>query len=583
MAYTDFYVTKEAGASDLNGGGPTSGPGGAPVVTKANCSSNVAGTQITNADADGWGGAANDDWLVFDTAGTKGHARITNVAGNVLTVTPAVTGSLAGKNVNVGGHWATVDHAWSIISVWTVNGSSHMPCINVQYNATPYSEQVQHDNSGTSSIPLTTEGFETTAHDGCPNGNLPTISSAAGGLAGVLYCAANKDYLRVYNLRIEATGAGIEAMNLSADYSHFRNLRLKATGAGANALLFFGFANELDNIYVEDAADAGLSCSNWTYIHDCVVESAGGIGISAGYLSVFTNCLVLNSGSHGISLAGQSTWVSGCSVYNSGGDGIYVGSYSCSVRNCILEGNIGDGIGAPSNAVARMSWVDYNAFFDNGAEYDAFFDRTGDHDVTLTGSAFVNAGSGDFHLNDIPGAGAACRNAGFPGPLLDGVHEGHLDIGALQPVRACSRPQSVQAYRESDSSHSLERVAIAWMTGDDGEVDARFDGRADRPALTGLIHRIVTVPGDGRFAPEPNYDVRLEDENGTDALEALGSNRSASSIETAWLFYLDGYTSDIATLGPLNLRIQNAGAQRTGQFILYAASPRLLQPVSYDA
>ena len=103
MPHTEFYVTKGSSVSDTNGGGPNLGTNDGPIVTKTNCSSDGAGTTVTNDDADGWGTAAADDWICFDTAGTKDFARITNVAVDALTVTPAVALSAGGKTVNVNG------------------------------------------------------------------------------------------------------------------------------------------------------------------------------------------------------------------------------------------------------------------------------------------------------------------------------------------------------------------------------------------------------------------------------------------------------------------------------------------------
>jgi hypothetical protein len=81
---------------------------------------------------------------------------------------------------------------------------------------------------------------------------------------------------------------------------------------------------------------------------------------------------------------------------------------------------------------------DYNAFYNSGDELTNIFpqagagDHVGGNSITLTDDPFVNAAGGNFALNNTAGAGAACRDAGYPGAMVDGTNIGHADIGAIQ-------------------------------------------------------------------------------------------------------------------------------------------------------
>lgn len=102
-----------------------------------------------------------------------------------------------------------------------------------------------------------------------------------------------------------------------------------------------------------------------------------------------------------------------------------------SVTNSIGYNNGTGGAGKFINAPNQLPgiWVNYNAY----ASGDLTNVTAGNSDVTITGDPFTNRASNDFSLNNTAGAGAACRNAGFPsatGPGLFGA--GYQDIGALR-------------------------------------------------------------------------------------------------------------------------------------------------------
>lgn len=439
MSYTEWDVAAEINSSDLNGGGLNAGADGTPLVTKANCDSDVGGTQITNADANGWGAAAVGDPICFDIAGAKDPSVITNVAGDVLTVSPAVTGSLAGKTVRVGGPWATVDHACSTVTTVMLGASGNAPCINLRYDASDYSEQVQFDHTGTTAVPITLEGYESAPHDGCPGGNRPTISSAAGALAGVLYAAAGVDYLRVRHVDVAASGAGIEGISMTTDYSHFAHMGIAAAGAGADGLQNTnGYHNYYTDLKVSGAAYGGRFGYYGT-IDRVVGQDAATACLEGKAGNTWTSCVAHGTGTttYGFLLNSGASTMQGCAAYDCA-TGVYLPSISCTVRYSIFESNSTAGI--RSVAARKFSHrCDHNFFYGNAADYSAttVVNYGGDNDVTLTASPFADAASGDFRLNGVAGGGALVRSLALP--HVDGINTDYLDGGAFRAPDSMTR------------------------------------------------------------------------------------------------------------------------------------------------
>lgn len=132
--------------------------------------------------------------------------------------------------------------------------------------------------------------------------------------------------------------------------------------------------------------------------------------------------------------------------YDNASDGIYIIAADLTpntmplfmdVRGSVFVNNGGYGINFAGALARGNAWTrhyggfGYNAFYNNtSGAMNNISARTGD--VTLTGDPFIDAGSGDFSLNNTAGAGADCRAAGFPGSYTDGLTTGYLDIGAAQ-------------------------------------------------------------------------------------------------------------------------------------------------------
>ena len=100
------------------------------------------------------------------------------------------------------------------------------------------------------------------------------------------------------------------------------------------------------------------------------------------------------------------------------------------LQNNIFFGNGGFGVNLPSLFGVLLGGT--NAYGSNGSGPYGNSMVAQPGDVTLSGDPFNGRTSNDFSLNSTAGAGAACRQAGFPGVLQSGG-TGFASIGALDP------------------------------------------------------------------------------------------------------------------------------------------------------
>ncbi len=438
-AYTEFYVTKGAGASDLNGGGSRLGANDAPIAVCTDAT--IAGgalTTIVDNTAGNWAGVQVDDFLCWDTAGVKEIRRVSALApggdATKITIASAATAG-ANKDVHIGGAWATVDFGASAI-VWTSaawhNAASAPPCLNVKYSATAYNEYVVVDNAGDNDSPARIEGYETAAHDGCPTGNLPNIDGTGCTGDAVVYCALTTYDIQYLYCTTNVNGDhGISCGN-SGIVSH---CKVAVTGTASDGIITGSWSTVVDCLVADSGRD-GIAANTGSVVFDCVSLSAGRYGFNVHSGVTCVGCISHDSADDGFRLdAALGRFISCTSDGSVAGSGFFLYPISgpCTVWSCLATNNNQYGIEVWPTYVMSDNAADYNAFYNNGvAAKDPDLLNAGAHDVTLTGDPYTNLAGHDFSLNATAGAGAACRAAGFPGTLLDGVNIGKLDIGALQ-------------------------------------------------------------------------------------------------------------------------------------------------------
>jgi hypothetical protein len=106
----------------------------------------------------------------------------------------------------------------------------------------------------------------------------------------------------------------------------------------------------------------------------------------------------------------------------------------------------------------------------------------------------------------------------------------------------------------------LNRYSFAWTSTAGGAVSGN-------PVIIarGYIVHAKLIPGAGGTQPTDLYDALLTDDNGVDLLIGAGAN--LSNVNSKVIQYNPRLYND----GNLDLVISNAGASKTGTFILYVA------------
>ena len=415
MATTDFYVSKGAGASDLNGGGPRLGANDAPVYTIASggglgCDSNADGTDLTDNSGNDWAGVQVDDWLCFDTAGVKEVLRVSAINDDIVTPDPTASFSLTDKAVRVCGAWATIDYAAGVVSNTHKNAAGDPPRVLIKQGT--YAEAVHFDtNSGTSALPITFE-----AADGA--GTVEIDADGSGDNATHFQAS----YIRLIGIYAHTNGNSKHPFYVqTGDYLQFYSCFAEGTGTSSTGFFVSGGYAYLHNCRTLSATADGFRLGGSNLVIGCSVDACGVYGFNiASASSAVINCIVDSPGSHCYYTNERVVVLRNCVGYGStAGSGIYIGgTYSIPrIENCIFESNNRYGIEVNADWIG---YEDYNAFYGNGIAERLNVLFPGANDVTqVAGSYFVDAVGGDFRLNNTAGRGALCRTTGFPGTLVE--------------------------------------------------------------------------------------------------------------------------------------------------------------------
>jgi len=107
---------------------------------------------------------------------------------------------------------------------------------------------------------------------------------------------------------------------------------------------------------------------------------------------------------------------------------------------------------------------------------------------------------------------------------------------------------------------SAKKIVAAWTSDDTtGAVSGTTTNGYD-----GEILGLTTIPGGTTFAPDPNYDVAVNDAGGHDVLIGAGQNRHTSNTEHVARASLAGVAAS-----KLTIAVTAAGNANTGVVILY--------------
>lgn len=345
------------------------------------------------------------------------------------------SGSDGNAGTSTGAAWKTLNKA----STSTTAGDT----IYVKSSAT-YNEILYFRSTGTATSPVRWEGYSTTPGD---NGRA-TIE--AGNTRVSCVRVNNCNYNFVINFILQGPTSEAIHYNDQSTNAFFINCRiLKGTGTSPASVSSAGFADfnpTFIGCEISGFTGAGTGTGakiNPDRIEFCAIHDNTGNGIEVNgfrQLGPVENNLIYSNGGKGINIAGSATVESfyNNTIYNNTSDGIYVDGGSdgqVSISNNVIVSNGGYGINianAPSGTT--VVFADKNFFYSNTSGEINNTARLVQYmaNVTLTGSPFTAAGSGDFSLNNTAGAGASVRSANAYNSFPTGLTVGYLDGGAVQ-------------------------------------------------------------------------------------------------------------------------------------------------------
>lgn len=346
----------------------------------------------------------------------------TNVLGGylcymvgTLTITSAIaiTGAY---NVNVaGGNTASTLGGVQVVGYSSTRGDNGKATITTATN----SVDLLHPSSNTRNISFLNIAFTTSAGTvgyGCT----PSTASGSPNKIAFINCSWNGFKRAIW------TDGPNNAGQITGLYLYNCTVTACTTDAIVNNCATFLHAcyiytNTGDGVRMESAFG---NCRSPLVLTHCIFynntgknvyqNQAGASNTDGDQLNIFLNCAFVGAGGDGVQ-------------FNVSGNN---GLWTALIQNCIFYGN--GGFGLNGNTIYGFVMGGNNAFASNtsGAYGGSMAALPGD--VTLSGDPFNGRTSNDFSLNNTGGAGAACRQTGFPGILQNGG-TGFADIGPLSP------------------------------------------------------------------------------------------------------------------------------------------------------
>lgn len=345
------------------------------------------------------------------------------------------SGSDGNAGTSTGAAWKTLNKA----STSTTAGD----IIYVKSSAT-YNEILFFRSTGTATTPVRWEGYSTTPGD---NGRA-TIEG--GNTRASCVRVNNCNYNIVLNFVLQGPTSEAIHYNDQSSNAFFFNCRiLKGSGTSPASISSAGFADfnpTLVGCEISGFSGAGTGTGakiNPDRVEFCIIHDNTGNGVEInGFRQAgpIENNVIYSNGGKGIYIAGFATIESFYSntIYNNSSDGIYVDGGSDGqvvISNNLITSNGGYGVNianAPSGTT--VVFTDKNFFYSNTSGDINNTARTFPlmANVTLTGSPYTSAGTGDFSLNNTAGAGAAVRSAAAYNAFPTGTTTSYLDGGAVQ-------------------------------------------------------------------------------------------------------------------------------------------------------
>jgi hypothetical protein len=272
--------------------------------------------------------------------------------------------------------------------------------------------------TGTAAAPTKIEGYQTTRGD---LGTKPVLTAS---LAITNIIAVSGTYLIISNLTLDGSASlyASAAVNDSSGvnvnvvaYCKVQNIGGYATAITSGTVL--GCVVTSPQTYV------GIQCGLALF---CEVYGVNGIGVDVSILA--HSCIASGNGAAGFysNTSGITTFIN-CTAYGNTGDGFEGNGPVVQCENCYAESNGGYGFDAHAASMILINCAGYGntsgAYTSSGIFSNVGF-------VTLSGTAFVNASSGNFALNN--NQGGLLKAAGYPATFPRGLTANYRDIGAAQ-------------------------------------------------------------------------------------------------------------------------------------------------------
>lgn len=456
---TRFNGTNAIGLNTAVGvasvGTPTSGTWGVDYSYKPGGGS----THYGDAKASGTDGATTGTNTQFTSAsGAIGK----NWVGNYINITAGASFTVQRLEiVSVSGTTATADKTFGGTSLsggsWTFGGSLATPGQAAVSSAAPPGAHVSGNDVFIRQGTYTTSSGSSNVAGGTVATTTATVSNYT---VWEGFGSIPKD-LGTRPEFVRGTGSSLTLIALSGNFSILRNVVVDgASGTSITGVSSGGARNLIELVHVKNTTVAGITASQQTPYIRCTATGCSGTAAFGVSLGGAFGCEAYGNSTVGFTYASSTSIVNCISSGNTGAssDGFQgTSSFSSTLINCAAYGNGRHGFNATNNG-AELFINCYSEGHASGYEFTATAGvnqaiqllncgayPTGSGAVnttqiptpatnfqTLTGTAFTNAGSGDFSLNDTASQGALLRSAGFPGVMPRGTTTGYADIGAAR-------------------------------------------------------------------------------------------------------------------------------------------------------
>lgn len=279
------------------------------------------------------------------------------------------------------------------------------------------------------------------------------VRGAAAGAAPLITCATNSvnlfhcsvinvDFTHLSLSHTAATrGKGVYPPSANADGLRFSDVTFDGFSIAIDGSYTVGFAFgqlTLDGVEIRNSTDSGVVNGNSQSVtaSRCTFRDNAAKGVSLvgpSGVGTFSRCIFARNGT-GVYCAGSSSIQARHCVFqghtltgtNYGGVSVATAQFVFELN--VVYGNAGYGVNVAGQGLTLA--VNRNNAYGGNAAADRLALAAGTADVALSGDPFVNATGNDFSLNNVAGAGAACR--GLAVAIAGGATTGYPDAGAAQ-------------------------------------------------------------------------------------------------------------------------------------------------------